>query len=174
MNFIHNVYGDQGFVGVAAFGAVVASAILFLIWLFLAMKHWRLFKLRLAAALLLGAVGYSIYDWKHISLNLSMREPARVRKDCDDLLAKRRSAVQSKNLEMHLSQSELPSSLVRIGAKAVRVTDSTVLICLHVTSWDGCWGFLYDPQLSSPEVHYPRIRRPAWYHDFYEFFVPGE
>jgi len=166
---------EQGLIGIAAMGAIVASVILFLVWLFLALKHRRSFKLRLAVALLLGAIGCLVYDRVHISLNLAMRDPAQISRDCEVILARRLATVRIKEgLEMHLSRAQLPPSFILIGAKGARVTVKTVQIFLDADSWGGGWGFIYDPQHSNPEIRRPSICRPTWYQDFYEFRIFGE
>ena len=86
--------------GLAVF---IISLFLLLAWTFIAIRHRRLSPRLGSAAVSLAVIGYLVYDWRHVSLNFSMRDAPLVRHDCAQLLERRRATVKDDFEELHLS-----------------------------------------------------------------------
>lgn len=156
---------------------LIVSAFLLLVWGVFVVRRRRACARLGITTLVLALGGYLVYDWQHLSLNCSMRDPQSVRDECVRLLHVRRATFrENESMELCLRGSDIPESLARLGAKSVRVSPENVKISL--VAEDGltgsAWGFLFDPKRASlaGRAHYKV--RATWYHDFYEFEVCGE
>lgn len=157
-----------------ALALLIISFFLLLAWTFIAVRRRRLSPRLGCAAVSLAVIGCLVYDWKHISLNFSMRDAPKVRHDCVQLLERRRATVEDDGMMLHLSGQEIPASFSRMGTKFVRVMPSNVQICLYTDGYGGAWGFLYDPSRSYLAARWPDEVRATWYRDFFEFKVRGQ
>lgn len=154
------------------FGALIwiAAVVLFLIWLFLASLRRRLYKPFGATIIVVALIGYLAFDLRHISLNFRMRDTQNVRVDCIELMKRRQSFVDGKNMGMHFTEAPIPLSFARIGATEVTVEEEYVAINL-IRGWNGSeWGFLYFPH---PNEKMKKLRSTC-YRDFYEYRLHGE
>ncbi len=162
-------------IGPIALAIYITAAVLFLVWLCLAIRRRRLLPFLGAAVITLIAIGYVIGDWKHISLNLRMRDADTVRADCMELLRKRESIYGNSLMDLWVAGKQLPQSFTRLGAVRARVSTKSVFIDLYVAPYSGrCRGYLYYPQLSIHGPSWSRLVWRTWYRDIYEFVQPGE
>jgi len=129
----------------------------------------------------MAVLAYLLHDWRHISLNISMRDPQAVRADCEKLLVLYKSTYPREDYTMYISGPQLPPSFVRLKAEWALVTRGAVQIRLNsekeINWWGGGWGYLYNPKPILGAYGKPSrlsIFRPTWYRDFYEFIEPGE
>jgi hypothetical protein len=125
--------------------------------------------------MLLSLGGYAAYDWWYIKLNLSMRDPQRLREDCERLLEHYRSSPDYANgSAMSLLREDIPEDFRRIEATWIWVEPDHVLISVApLSGFGGMAGFLYDPKGTFTPWR-PNARRPTWYRDFHSFYTPGE
>lgn len=165
---------NSGPITLLGLSLLIISLFLIFAWTDIAVRRRRL-PLRLGcAAVSLAVIGYLAYDWQHVSLNFSMRGAQSVRRDCVQLLERRRATVKDDFENLYLSGQEIPASFSRMGAKRVRVTPNNVQICLSTDGFGGAWGFLYDPNRSYLAAGRPDDVRSTWYRDFFEFRVRGQ
>ena len=165
LTFLRHVR-DSGRIDGVGLSLLIFAAVLGLIWLILAICRRRRFVMLGCCTVILAACGYVCADWAHVSLNLRMHDVQKVRDDCQLLMRNRPSLVEHPASPLFLSESELPSSLARLGAREARVDPQGVAICLlKIGGWGSQWGVAYIPE-GSPVP--PRMRS-TWYHNLYEY-----
>jgi hypothetical protein len=161
---------ESGPIALAGLAAVLFAFVFLACSVYLCQTR-KQFLLAVAGAIVIGLGGYFAFDYRYITLNLSMRDIESVRVDCLALLQRRNSRPPGSAGDLDLSGKTLPESFVRLGAKNATVKSTYVGISL-ISDWNGgAYGFL----IATHQNHdWPKDVRPTWYRDFYEFRVGGE
>ncbi len=161
---------ENGPIVLGGLALLLLAGALLLLWLLMTLCRRRRHPILGTTAVCLAFIGYLAYDWRHLKLNLSMRNPDAVRRECIELIKR----VEEESSILRLSGSEIPPSIARLGATSVGANFDVVGISLISGDWGSKWGFLYDPKRVGSENDRLEDIRGTWYRDFYEYRVMGE